>query len=264
LIAALAALPACSAIAKHLGPEAPAPDSAASQSALEIDDGRFTPWPDWLELGPRAFEERVEELAAREKPWRLSVSGLQQLVDALGQPGVPATRAAVLLAHAAAAAAAADEDEVDPGPREALLTRLERRAYAPSRSESAGDVIAAAALAAHTDEGKVSARLADLATGKRPHPELDVRVECACAALHGQRDEVVPFLLSVLRAETPAQGTIDWQRVTTLAWPKLRAADALAARAGQAHDYHPDASWQDQIDAAGRIEAALREAGVRR
>jgi len=244
---ALATVTACS-ITNRLGltePEARRPETAAT------DDGGFAPWPDWLALGPRSFEERVEALAAQPKPWLLARQGLTQLVEALGQPGLPATRAAVLLAHAAAAG--------DEAAREALLTRLERRAYAPSRSEAAGDIVAAAALGAHTGAAKVAARLAELVTGPRPHPELDVRVECAAAVLGAQRDEVVPFLLAVLRAETPAQGALDWPRTTSLAWAKLRAADALAVRAGQAHEFRPDASWQDQMDAADSIEAALRE-----
>jgi hypothetical protein len=245
---ALVAASAC-AITKRLG----LTKSEARQAEATVDEDSFSPWPDWLALGPRAFEERVEALAAEPKPWMLAPQGLVQLVEALGQPGLPATRAAVLLAHAAAAG--------NEQAHEALLTRLERRAYAPSRSEAAGDIVAAAALAAHTDVSKLPARLAALAAGARPHPELDVRVECACVALGARRDEVVGFLLAVLRAETPAQGEIDWPRTTSLAWAKWRAADALAARAGMVHGFRPDASWQDQMDAADRIEEGLR--GVR-
>ncbi|MEZ6013920.1 MAG: hypothetical protein R3F49_02295 [Planctomycetota bacterium] len=219
---------------------------------------------DWLDIGASAFEARVAALEALGPKLRFDAGSRTTLIDALAQPGVPATRAAVLLAHAAAAE---DADAL-----EALIARLERRAHAPSRSEAAGDVIAAAALEAHAADRKVARRLADLATGERPHPELDVRVECGRAALAGGRDEVIPFLLAVLRAETPAQALAppDWTRTTHLYWAKARAADALNARlAGaqreaaerpEATVFRPDASWQDQMAAADALEAALRAA----
>ncbi len=208
-------------------------------------------WHDWRALGARPFEERLAE-GARTGLFPLGSEDRRALVAALGEPvGTSATRAAVLLAHSAAAG----DDEA----REALLARLERRGIAPSRSEAAGDVVAAAALAPHAQATRaIAERLAALASGPRPHPELDVRVECAVSALGAGRREVAPFLLAVLRAETPGQGTPDWPRTTSLAWAKGRAGDALAAFTGIPVRVRPDASWADQLADAERFEAALR------
>ena len=102
--------------------------------------------------------------------------------------------------------------------------------------------------------------MASLASGESPHPDLAVRVECASVALAAGRREVVPFLLAILRAETPdqAKSPRTWERVTTLAWVKTRAADALARAGGLEMQFRPDGSWAHQMEEADRLEAALR------
>ena len=63
------------------------------------------------------------------------------------------------------------------------------------------------------------------ACGARPHP-TSRRASPAPRPPSGKGDgRVVPFLLAVLRAETPAQALSPrtWPRITTLAWVKTRA-----------------------------------------
>jgi hypothetical protein len=238
--------------------DAPHPvEAAAPRVGVMLHEDEIVLPSDWRVRSPRAFADYVAAFTAALGEAPVAPSAHEDLNEALGEPGTPATRAAVLLGHLVA-----HGDEVA---RDALIARLERRAVAPSRSEAAGDVVAAAALGVAPPPADLARRLAALAQGERPHPELDVRVECAMTALTARRDDVVPFLLAVLRAETPDQSRspITWQRVTTLAWPKSRAADALATRAGMAkHDFRADASWQDQMSAANALEEALRGAGA--
>jgi len=250
----LAAVPRLAAVAWL----AAAFGAAGCATAPEATHAGARLWEDWRVLGPGVFAERLGDASrAAGRPdsgalFPLGPDDRRTLVAALEDPvGTDATRAAVLLAHSAA--------HGDAAARAALAARLERRAIAPSRSEAGADVVAAAALAPHAVRDKqLAARLVALAAGERPHPELDVRVECASAALGAGRREVVPFLLAVLRAETPAQGALDWPRTTSLAWAKGRAGDALAAHAGLSLTVRPDASWADQLADVARIEAALR------
>ncbi|MEO0661954.1 MAG: hypothetical protein AAFZ87_10485, partial [Planctomycetota bacterium] len=64
----------------------------------------------------------------------------------------------------------------------------------------------------------------------------------------------------VLRAETPdqAKSPRTWERITTLAWVKTRAAEALTRAARTELRFHPDASWAAQMQEANRLEALLR------
>lgn len=148
----------------------------------------------------------------------------------------------------------------------------------------------------------VADRMLELACGDAPHPVLAVRTECAAVVLEASvgwvdvsasnalaptdvRSEALyrraaAFLLSVLRAETPdeAKSPRTWERVTTLAWVKTRAAMAMnraaavhtqwktigGAASGQvATDapvaFRPDGSWAHQMAAADRLEAILLE-----
>ena len=113
-------------------------------------------------------------------------------------------RAAVLLGHGG------------EGAREVLLSRLEERVEGPDRHSDAGDVVAARALARWPVED-TAGRLAALAVGPSPHPDLEVRVGCAATSPDMGRDEAIPFLLRVLHAGTPAEleDPIDWTPTTT-------------------------------------------------
>lgn len=204
---------------------------------------------DWASEGELRFEARVSSLATG-PPLSWSSEALESLSAGLNDPGTRATRAAVLLA-------------LDPRDTtsEILLQSLEARHVAPARGLDAGDILAAAALGQRALDGDTIARLLALVNGTRPHPDLEVRVECAATLLGaGMAEEgVAAFLLRVLRAETPAQASdpIDWERVETMSWSKSRAAAALAAHLRLPNDFHPDSPWQEQIDIAARWEAAL-------
>ncbi len=274
-VAALALATSCASTpsegpARQDAADSAAPAGTAAPATVGAELAELELAPDWLALSPEAFGEYVDRSASTGMAVGFTAGSRARLTEALAEPGEPAVRAAVLLAHAAA--------HGDRDAREALIARLERRAHAPSRSEAGGDVVAAAGLAtaardsgdgARPDAGPdaaLSRRLAALALGERAHPELDVRVECARVALAGGRDEVAPFLLAVLRAETPDQALAprDWERTTSLYWAKARAAEALNRRSQAAVEFRPDASWQDQVTAANTLEAALRAAGALR
>jgi hypothetical protein len=171
---------------------------------------------------------------------------VEEYALALGLQDLSSVRAAVLLARG--------EDES----RAALLRRLEARIEGPARESDAGDIVAAAALARWSDMELIE-RLTQLASGPEPHPDLEVRVECAATALAAGALEVTPFLLRVLTAGTPAevQDPIDWTPTETLAWSKMRAADALAQHAGLDLLYQPDASFEQQLADVARLRAAL-------
>jgi len=210
--------------------------------APQTAPGRSLP-PRWSEVPTWDFEQQVEALEPG--PWsegaRLALS-LALLPDDEGS-----VRAAVLLAHGAAPSA------------ELLLAHLERREPEDERWEDAAEVVAAAALGPFLADRELARRVAALADGAHPHPDLEVRVECAAQVLARGDDSVIDLLLRVLHAGTPAEhgDPIDWPPQTTLAWSKGRAAEALAARAGVSDRFDPDASWAEQNEAADALERAL-------
>jgi hypothetical protein len=207
---------------------------------------------DWAASEPLVFERWVEETFPEDAPVVLSDPALSELGAALGaasEPGggSPAVRAAVVLARSG-----------DPRGPELLLERLERRVLGPDRASDAADVVAAAALA-ELGPADTGARLAALAAGDEPHPDLEVRVECAAGALVRGRDEVIPFLLEVLRIDTWAgrEDERDFEPGPFTAWARGRAAEALSARADVPVDYRTDASIRDREHAASELEELL-------
>ena len=203
----------------------------------------------WRSGSVSEFERTLETWQACPPGTELSASGLADLRAGLSEGGQLAVRAAVLLARSGDARAT-----------QVLIERLEERVPAPRRTDDAADVVAAGALAGwpatpddQTKRGTeppaedrgIGARLALLAAGEKPHPDLEVRVECARSALSRGRTDVVPFLLRVLRAETPTQhlDPPDWERVETVTWAKTRAAEALALHLGVRQELRPDGSF---------------------
>lgn len=229
------------------GPPSPAGDGPPSPL---VNDPPTRAAPDgWKQAPPATFETIVEEVRSWSGPWTWSEQAQVSFGAALDSPGSQAVHAAVLLAH-------------DRSPRsfEVLLARLEGRHVAETRELDAGDVVGAAALENLTPGPGQLQRLVALAEGPAPHPDLEVRVEIARSALALGADEVIPFLIRVLRALTPAEREDpgDWPRITTLFWAKSRAAEALTARAGERRvRFRPDSSWEDQAAEAGRLEALL-------
>jgi hypothetical protein len=224
-----APLAACAAS----GDRTPTPAPVAPRALPE----RWDVVPTW------DFERLVEGLGTG--PW--SEGARLTLALALLPDDETSVRAAVLLAHGESPSAGV------------LLAHLERREPEALRHEDAAEVVAAAALGPFLAEPDLARRVARLADGERPHPDLEVRVECAAQVLARGDDSVLPFLLRVLRADTPAEREhpIDWAPQTTLAWSKGRAAEALAARAGVPDRFDPDASWAAQNAAADALARAL-------
>ncbi|MDP6409853.1 MAG: hypothetical protein QGI46_10790 [Planctomycetota bacterium] len=189
----------------------------------------------WASVSALAFEREVSRLAPA--GGALERADLALLAKVLEAGDGRSVRAAVLLARSR-----------DPLAARALLERLEQRARAPTRHGDAGDVVAAAALAESELEAGALERLTALAVGPRPHPDIEVRVECAASALSAGREEVIEFLLAVLASQTPDQTLHppDWETKRTMAWAKHRAARALSARAGVPCTFRPDGSYEQQ------------------
>jgi hypothetical protein len=200
----------------------------------------------WENESTIAFEHQVEAIAAAGgASW--SAAAREALSRALAPADQSSVRAAVLLAH-----------DPSAGSTEALLARLEQRERAGSRALEGSDIVAAAALEGRLDESR-RARVLQLVEGKHPHPDLEVRVECARVLLLAGDAAVIPFLFRVLRVQTPDQDLDppDWEPTTTLFWVKFRAAEVLSARAGLPMSFRPDASFVDQAEQARRLADAL-------
>jgi len=232
-------------------PPQPKPPAPTAQDAplAELPAG-------WRELGDLAFERALDAWIPVGGARRLAPSDLSALATALDEGGAVSVRAAVLLARTR-----------DPHAGDVLLAQLEERAP-PSSAKPASDaalVVAAAAFAEGTPGSNAAARLGGLATGRRPHPDPFVRVECARSALRLGRDEVVPYLLQVLRTGTTAGRTLSKEdRPEDVAWMQIRAADALSRRAGTERRFEPEASVRAREEEAARLEALLRGPGEKK
>lgn len=255
--AVLWALTACESPAK---PDSPAPTAPATPAVpvwTALEDG-------WDRGSTRSFQNRFEA-------WN-QIAGLQwedsawsALLAALRAPADSASAAE----RALRAALCCSLDQ-RPGAIEALYARLELRLEPDVRGYAAAEIVAARALGQRQPLPQPWLEpLRALAVGPHPHPVLDVRVECARAFLDTydpstrplplRSQEVLRFLLKVLRAETPDQriDPPDWKRVETLAWTKGRAAETLSAWVPDAGYYTPDGSWPAQNAWATAVEQAL-------
>ncbi|MDF1839435.1 MAG: hypothetical protein P1V35_16325 [Planctomycetota bacterium] len=213
--------------------------------------------PDGWELG--TARQFAQNLADWELPTPLlwSQAAHTQLSEALLSPST--TAAAAQLAVRAALLLAKDSSDRS---HTSLLIRLERRQAPAERGRQGVEVVCANVLAEQDSIPESSLRsLHKLATGLSPHPDLDVRVECARAYLahipqasEGQTPlrarECLRFLIKVLRSETPAQNAdpIVWDRVRTVAWPKGRAAEEVTRWFPTEVPFRADGPWQDQVD----------------
>ena len=208
---------------------------------------------DWAELPPRLFEEQALALLPG-PPARFGESDLATLRSALAGEGAEietAVRAAVLLSRSR-----------EPVAAEILLERLEEHVAGEERNSDAAHVVAAAGLGELTGPGAppdLVPRLVALASGGTPHPDLEVRVECARSAVLLGSDAPLPFLISVVRIGTPkgrAEGTF-WPAPLRSAWCRERAAEILAWRAGVENSYSADASIFDRDAVADRLTEVL-------
>ncbi len=208
---------------------------------------------DWSTMPVVAFERFALEALPEGMRTPLFKDDVRALSAALDDEDVTvAARAAILLGRSRSEPAG-----------KALMSRLARRVGEPfvtpeNRNRDAPDVIAAAALARFHNPERWW-KIVRLVDGKNPHPDLEVRVECAATALHIGQDRVIPFLLKVLRIGTWAGQADRWEHepppFTT--WARGRAAQALSTRAGVPLTYHPDAPLAVREREARRLEEAL-------
>lgn len=215
-----------------------------------------SPLAGWEEVSPFAFEKLVESALPEGEVTELDEFLLGACERALDQAGPNAVRAAVLLGRSGSDAAGA-----------MLIARLERRVLGPARTSDAGDCTAAAALVAFPDPERWADRLVVLAGGTgdaAPHPDLEVRTECAVSALARGRDEVIPFLLAVLRIGTDAgeDDERDFAVSDTTAWVRGRAALALSRRAEVPVTYRTDAPLGDREAETEELRRTLDALGA--
>ena len=221
--------------------------SSSTAEAAELAP-ELSVFEDWRETPRVSFEQALKTWNPSLSQRSLTPEDKVSLSLALSGLDEAAMRAALLLAHSR-----------DPQAAKLLLTRLEERVEGAERNSDGADVVAAASLATWPQGGRYAKALSDLSIGESPHPDLEVRVECASAALARGRTEACGFLLRVLRAGTPAEELElqDWTPKETMAWAKSRSATALSRHLGVPVRFRADASYQDQLREIAAIESLL-------
>ena len=199
-------------------------------------------------MSPAAFEEWVARELPEGRATPIEKPSLHALAAALDCMDLTSVRAAVILGRSLHAANAS-----------VLIRRLEQRALGPERQSDCGDCVAAVALARFPASQVYARRMLPLAVGPRPHPDLEVRVECAATALAGGYEEVIPFLLQVLRIDTwdGQKDARDFAVSPTTVWARGRAAEALSLHAGVPLTYQPDGSIEHRQREAARLQELL-------
>jgi len=222
----------------------------AADLQLQSDLPQAEAWElpsDWNSMPPADFEALMQAALPADVVTPLPTPALEELASALELMDQSSVRAAVILGRSRHNASG-----------DVLLRRLQIRALGPNRTSDAGDVVAAAALA-QFPAPRLYWPVVRMADGKNPHPDLEVRVECASTALAAGYDRVIPFLLKVLRIDTwdGEKDERDFARSTQTAWARTRAAQALSARAGVPVSFRADASIPDREREARRLEQLL-------
>jgi hypothetical protein len=202
---------------------------------------------DWSRAHSARFERLLDEHLPLGSSTALAPADLAQLRDGLAAQPAIATRAALWLARAH-----------HPDASEVLLARLEERHAGADRAADVGDATGAAALGRAPLARDTLPRLRALAVGDAPHPDLEVRVECALAVLAAGDRSVVPLLLRVLRIDTPSEareGALTDSPTTN--WARGRADLALTALAGKDYRDRTDAPYAEREAWADELEALL-------
>jgi hypothetical protein len=264
LAASLASLAACSALRAGIAPVEP-PNARALEAAVRDAPPVETQTPqapssfalpdDWSTMSLERFETWVQSALDGEKPVTIERASMRELKRAIAGFDLTAMRAAIVLARSR-----------DPRAYEIMMEHLEARVVGPERPDDAADVIAAAAMGQVRNVTNLGTRLEDLVVGDKdrklaPHPDLEVRVECACSLLEYKRTRGIGFLLRVLRDQTRAadDSKRDWTPTPHMAWAKSRAAFALSKFLATTDDFRPDGSIEHQEQEAARLEELWRE-----
>ncbi len=236
------------AVACKSKPEPVLPLTVPVGPALTIAPA-WSPPSDWAAMGLAEFEELVLENLPQDRITLLTPDALRELALALDRMDESSVRAAVILGRSSSDQAA-----------DVLWNRLKRRVLGPQRNSDAADLVAAAALGRFPRPERFW-RIVRLVDGPHPHPDLEVRVECACTALAAGFDRVIPFLLKVLRIGTwiGRDDERDFPVSDTTAWARSRAAEALSARAGVPVTYRADAPIEDREKEIRALEERLQK-----
>jgi len=221
-----------------LEPETQTP-AAATSAALEAEAQQPAPQPPppaaqdlpqgWATVPLEGFPALLEQNFPAGERRTLVPSAFEELSGALRGEDELALRGLLLLARCS-----------DPLAGEILLQRLERRAVPRGDLGPAIDIAAAAAVRGFGDSRNAASRLESLAYGQRPHPDLEVRVECACSALAFGRERAIPFLLAIQKHGTRiAVASSGWKPIADMDFCQRRAAEALSERAGRPCRFRP-------------------------
>jgi hypothetical protein len=223
-VPASAVAPAPEAQASPAGAPAPAPvPPPAPPQARELPAG-------WASAPLEQFGELLEKAFPAGERATLVPSGFEELSSALrGADEELSLRALELLARCS-----------DPLAGELLLQRLERRTAPRGELGATVDIAAAMALRAFPAVRNAGGRLESLGFGPRPHPDLEVRVACACSALRLGPVRGIPFLLSILKHGTRiAVASSSWKPIRDMSFCQRQAAEALCERAGRPCRFRP-------------------------
>ena len=229
-------------------PDPDLPETIEIGAALRIA-GPWSPPADWATIPPYEFAALVERALPEDAQTPLSPGTCDELREALVPMDTASVRAAVMLARSRTEEAG-----------DILSRRLAHRKVGAERHSDAADIVAAAALARFPEPEKYW-RILRLVDGDAPHPDLEVRVECACTAVRIGFDRAIPFLLQVLRIGTwrGMSDELDFEPPQRTAWARGRAAATLSVRAGVPCSYHADAPIADREREARRLEELLAD-----
>lgn len=224
------------------GPAAPAPTAEGTPPPGAENAPPLVLPAGWETLPRRSFELELVRWVPAAESRRPSAADLARLASGLSAGGETAARAALVLARARSHSAL-----------EVLLAFLERRVASP---DDAASVVAAAAPRL-LPERSAGPRLAALAQGRDPHPRLRVRVECAASAVRVGRDEVLGWLVAVLRLGASRPLPVPTPGEDELAEVQERAAEVLGERLGEPVRFEPYASAADREREAARLQARI-------
>ncbi|MFN0243675.1 MAG: hypothetical protein ACKVWV_12340 [Planctomycetota bacterium] len=251
LLAALACAAACRATPPPAPPEESVP--ALPQASAAVTDAAPA-WElpvDWERGSFEEFEAQLERWFPSATPVAVSETALRELASAAAEGGESGLRAVLVLARS-----------YDADAFSALLAVLDQRTPRSSNAADPGGdaalVVAAAALANARTVAAAGPRLESLSFGKNPHPDLDVRVQCAASALALGRTRAIPYLLGILRTGTSARAAAPrGTHLDDFVEPQLVAARALSARAGVPCEFRARAPLAARAAEADRLERLL-------